>query len=308
MPVHRRLLLVAPQARLRDLTELVAAWREEDVRVECRSFHAEMPDLHALVAARDNVDAALIAGSARRAPATVLRAPFALDRRGRRIPVAWLPATSAAALRRFAATAARVHRRRKHGGTGIAVLGQWHPRYLRVAERIARLLERKVTTFRWTGDAMTREAMVEALGCGLALGIYVGHGRPAGWVGYHGTRAHHFDGFAGEPLGALVSLCCRTASRRRTGLSYAEAMPLRGIAAASFGATGDTVHSDNTRWAVGLCDALAAGAATIGDLVVRAAPPSPTAIGSYRLFGDPLAPLAAADDALTRAHAVPTYA
>jgi hypothetical protein len=303
---ERRLLLAAPRARMPDLAELADAWRDAGVRVERAPFDSDVPDLHALIEARSDLDAALVVGPVRRAPATVLRAPFALDRRGRRVPVAWLPVTSPAALARFAATAARVHRRDGYR-TAVAVLGQWHPRYLRVAERVATLLERGVPTFRWTSDVITREGMVEALGSGLALGVYIGHGRPAGWVGYHGTRRHHFDGFAGEPLGALLSLCCRTASRRRVGLSYAEAIPLQGVAAASFGATGDTLHRDNTSWAVGFCSALASGASNVGELIVRAAPPSPSAVASYRLFGDPLAPLTPAAGAVKRATAVPTY-
>lgn len=306
MTVTRHVLLVAQAARMRDFAELIEAWRDAGVRVTCSRYAVAMPDLEALVRAQDKLDGALLVGSAHRAPATVLSAPFAVDRAGRRVPVAWLPAVSPATCRRFAAAAARVHRRRGRRAA-IAVLGQWHPRYLHVAERVAALLERGIPTFRWTGDVITREGMVEALGSGLGLGIYVGHGRPAGWVGYHGTRSHHFDAFAGEPLGALASLCCRTASRRRVGLSYAEALPLHGVAAASFGAAGDTLHSDNTRWAVGMCDALAAGAATIGELVTRAAPASLSAIGSYRLIGDPMAPLASAAGAVARANTIPTY-
>ena len=302
----RHVLLAAPAGRMRDFAELVEAWRDVGVRVECTGYAVAMPDLEALVREQDKLEGALLVGSARRAPATVLSAPFAVDRGGRRVPVAWLPAVSPDACRRFAAAAARVHRRRGRRAV-IAVLGQWHPRYLHVAERVAALLERRIATFRWTGEVITRERMVEALGSGLGLGIYVGHGRPVGWVGYHGTRSHHFEPFAGEPLGALVSLCCRTASRRRVGLSYAEALPLQGVAAASFGAAGDTLHTDNTRWAVGMCDALAAGATTIGELVAQAAPSSPSATGSYRLIGDPLAPLASAIGAVARANAVQTY-
>ena len=306
MTRRRHVLLAAPAERTADLAELVEAWREAGVGVSSVQYTVAMPDLQALVGERTNLDGALLVGSPQRAPATVLSAPFAVDRGGRRVPVAWLPAVSPAACRRFAAAAARVHRR--HGRhPAIAVLGQWHPRYLRVAERVAALLERGIATFRWTGDVITRDGMVDALGIGLGLGIYVGHGRPAGWVGYHGTRSHHFDHFAGEPLGAIVSLCCRTASRRRVGLSYAEALPLQGVAAASFGAAGDTLHTDNTRWAVGLCNALAAGATTIGELIAGAAPLSATAVGAYRLIGDPLAPLASATGAVARAHAVPTY-
>jgi len=190
----------------------------------------------------------------------------------------------------------------------VALLGQWHPRYLRVTERIAALLESCARTLRWTGDVIGRDDMVRALGTGLGLGFYVGHGRPSGWVGYQGVRQHHFSApYGGEPIGALLSLCCRTASRRRIGLSYAESLPLQGVAAASFGATSDTLHTDNTRWAIGLCDALLGGAETVGELIVRGAPPSASACAPYRLIGDPLAPLASARTAVFNALAVTTY-
>jgi hypothetical protein len=171
-----------------------------------------------------------------------------------------------------------------------------------------------VRAFRWTGDAITRESMVTAVGCGLGLGLYVGHGRPKGWVGYHGVRAHHFlesdeaRGSRHDPMGAILSLCCRTASRKRVGLSYAESLPLMGVAAASFGAVKETFHSDNTRWAVGVCTALTEGARTVGELLVRAAPSSPAALSSYRLIGDPFAPLGSDDRSLRRARRVRTYA
>ena len=188
----------------------------------------------------------------------MLKAPFALDRGGRRVPVAWLPVTSPAALRRFAATAARVHRRARQRTT-VALLGQWHPRYLHLADRIEKLLDRRVRTFRWTSEVIGRDEVVQALGSGLGLALYVGHGRSVGWVGYRGLRAHHFASFRGEPLGGVVSLCCQTASRRSTELSYAESLPLQGITAASFGAVTETRHTDNTRWAVRICDTLACG-------------------------------------------------
>jgi hypothetical protein len=150
-------------------------------------------------------------------------------------------------------------------------------------------------------------------GANLGLGLYVGHGRPMGWVGYHGVRAHHFLGSEEvreprrEPMGAILSLCCRTASRRRVGLSYTESLPLMGVAAASFGAVKETFHSDNTRWAVGVCTALTEGARTVGELLVRAAPASPAALASYRLIGDPFAPLGSDDRSLRRANRVRTY-
>jgi len=301
-----RLLLAIPDARLGDLEALLQAWHEGGVEVLVHRYRRDMPTADALLAAHDALDALLLAGDARRAPATVLPGPFLVDRAGRRVPAAWLPLRSAAANRRFAASAARVQRR-AGAERGLALFSQWHPRYLRLADRMDELVRARWQTFRWAGDVVTREGLVDAVGTGLGLGVYLGHGRPVGWVGYHGVRSHHFDGFDGEPMGVLMSLCCRTASRRRTGLSYAEALPLRGVAAASFGATSDTLHTDNTRWAIGVCDALAAGVTTVGELIVRAAPASPRACAPYRLIGDPLAPLASSRAAVADARAVPTY-
>ena len=236
----------------------------------------------------------------------MLPGPFTLDRGNRPVPIGWLPAVGSAPVRRFAQAAARVHRRRGRQ-SAVALLGQWHPRYLHIVDRMEILLQTNMRTFRWTSDVVTREGLIGALGTGLGLALYVGHGRPNGWVGYHGLRGHHFDGFAGEPMGAMISLCCRTASRRRTGLSYAESLPLLGVAAASFGATTDTLHTDNTRWATTLCNALTTGIRTIGELIVRAAPTLPRAVAPYRLIGDPLAPVTTHSLALERAEAVPVY-
>ena len=311
----KQILLSASRAALPHLQELIAAWQGIGAHVWVEPFDDDLPDVAARVAAGDTLDAVLLVGPARRAPATALPAPFAANRSGRRIPLAWLPASSPAGLRRFAACATRAHRR---GGRSpaVALLGQWHPQYLRVIDRLSALLQDRVHTFRWSGECVARDEVVQALGGGLGLGLYVGHGRPAGWVGYRGVRSHHFPALGDddegadpphEPMGALLSLCCRTASRRRIGLSYAESLPLRGVAAASFGATGDTLHSDNTRWAVGLCDAMGRGALDVGELITLAAPASPSAVRAYRLIGDPLAPLASTPAAIARARGVATH-
>jgi hypothetical protein len=312
----RRLLLATTRPALDALGELVEAWRSASIDLEVELYLKDPPDVVARVAADSSVDAALLVSSARRAPNTVLPAPFATRADGRRIPVAWLPFRDVDSVRLFARTAARVHER-PGDKRAVALLGQWLPNYLRVTDRMRSLAaDGGVRAFRWTGDAITRESMIDAIGCGLGLGLYVGHGRPVGWVGYHGVRAHHFGlpdanefrRATREPMGAILSLCCRTASRKRVGLSYAESLPLMGVAAASFGAVKETYHTDNTRWAVGVCSALADGATTVGELLVRAAPASPTALESYRLIGDPFAPLGSDERSIRRARRVRTYA
>ena len=303
----RELLLAVPEGHADELRPLMDAWRRGGVRVEIRSYAGAIPDAAELAGARPRLDALVLAGPVRHAPRTALPGPFLTNGAGRTIPAAWLPVRGAASCRRFAIAAAHVHARPRQRRT-LALLGQWHPRYLRLADRIERLLPRRVAAFRWTAEAIVREDLVQALGAGLGLGLYVGHGRPVGWAGYHGVRARHFDGWRGEPVGGLVSLCCRTASRRRTGLSWAEALPLLGVAAASFGAVEETRHTDNARWAVGLCAALRSGASTVGDLLVRAAPPQASARAPYRLVGDPLTPILAAHDGVRRASAVATHA
>jgi hypothetical protein len=302
----RHLLFVAPRRQAGEFAALLDAYGETGVVVHRHEYEDTMPAAGDLAAGCGQMDAVLLAGPARYAPNTVLPGPFLLAPDGRRVPAGWLPLKGSGPTRRFVQAAARLHRRRSLRRT-VAILGQWHPRYLHVADRIEKLLEKRVCTFRWTGDLITREDLVNALGSGLGLGIYVGHGRAVGWVGYRGMRASHFDQFQGEPLGSVMSLCCRTASRRRTGLSYAEALPLSGVAGASFAAVRETRHTDNTRWAVRVCELIASGVDTIGELVVKSAPLNPSAAAPYRIIGDPLAPLSTDPAGERRARAVRTY-
>ena len=160
---------------------------------------------------------------------------------------------------------------------------------------------------RATAYELGRDDLADLLATGPALGVYVGHGRPVGWVGYAGTRAHHLADAAARPgqapVGAVVSLTCQTASRRRTGLSFAESLPLRGVTAATVGAVTSTLHTGNARWALRIARGLGT-ARTIGDLVVMVAPHDPHAT-SYRLLGDPTAPLLDAPAAEAAHHPTP---
>jgi hypothetical protein len=268
----------------------------------------EATQLSLLPALVEQADALLVVGDRRRGPRTIAAGPAVQRSDGAWVSIGWLPDTGEEALRRFASAAARVHHR--SGPTSIALLGQWNPRYLRLAGRIADVLEterRELPVFRWTSDIMMREDMVRGLGSGLAAAVYVGHGRPIGWVGYRGMRSHHLAAVGGEPMGALFSLCCETASRKRTSISFSETIPLLGVAAATLGAVAKTLHTHNTRLALGLSLALARGARTIADAIAIAMLPHPEALAAYRILGDPLAPLTGAPDSAELAAAIPCY-
>jgi hypothetical protein len=241
------------------------------------------------------------------APSQLLPGPAFTDG-GRKIPVGCVPWTSPEDLATFARTAAKVHAREKQT-CDVAVLGQWLPRFSQLAQRIETLLrdDRPDEVFKWTSDVIYKEDMVKGLHTGIAAAIYVGHGRPIGWVGYYGTRIHELTGKKNEPLAAMLSLTCLTASRKNTDISFAEWLPLRGVAASAFGAVSATVHTDNTRWAVNICEALKGQPATIGALITGAMPERKSAANAYRLTGDPLSPLLSAAGANRKAGKIKVF-
>jgi hypothetical protein len=250
------------------------------------------------------VDAIMVVGSGRRSPRTSLPGPFVASASGRRVPVGWVPDRGWEPLRRFAEAAAGVHERGRSGcpHRTVAVLAQRSPRYRDLSGRIERLLGESgeaVRPLRWTADELGRDELVRGLGFGLSAALYVGHGRPVGWVGYRGTRAHHLAE-ADEPTAVVLSLTCLTASRRRVGLSFAEGLVLEGAAAAAFGAVCSTDHRWNARWALRITRALADGCATVGELVAAAEQDDP-AVAGYRIVGDPAAPIVDHPDAARRA-------
>ena len=307
MNAHRPVTVVALASAVDPLGPLLDVWRRgPGLRlVPWESFGPAGPggprgpgagDLEDLA---DGSGALFLVGPRNRSPRTVLPGPVVLDRSGRPVAAAWMPMTSPRDVARFARTAVRVHDRARAATTRtLTVLGERQPRFDRLADRITAIGAAAeagggLRTRRCTAYELSRDDTVELLSAGPALGVYVGHGRPVGWVGYAGMRAHHLGtavAVAGhEPMAALLSLTCRTASRRRTGLSFAEALPLAGVAAATLGAVRPTQHTANARWAVRVAHD-AGSARTVGDLVVAIAPHDPHA-SDHRLLGDPTAPL-----------------
>lgn len=283
--------LVAEKRQVHALTPLVERW--DRVRLA--------DDARDVAALAEGADAVLVVGPRRRAPRTVLPGPVLRASDGRTVPVSWLPDAGPVALNRFARCAAAVHARSGSTAT-LAVLGQRQPRFDRLAGRVAHIAtEERVAVQRWTAYDVPRDDLARRLAGGPALGVYVGHGRPIGWVGYAGLRAQHLgpDADPGwQPLAGLFSLACSTASRRRTGTSFAEATVLAGAAAAALGAVGPTRHTDNARLAVRLVRTLPR-VSTVGELVAAVAADDPAA-GGLRLVGDPTAPLLDAPRHCTR--------
>lgn len=234
-----------------------------------------------------------------RAPSTIVSGPLLFKKNGIPVPIGILPYTNDNAIRLFAAATEKVYNRTFiQDNTSIALLGQWENRYLYLLKRIGHVLTKegtqpKLPTFFWSSDNIIREDMIRGIHLGLSAAIYLGHGRPNGWVGYLGTRAHHFNEFEGEPLGAMLSLTCHTANRWNTGLSFTEAIPLMGKAAAAFGAVGKTLHINNIRLGVRMSLALRSGMQRLDQLLIASLPDRKDVYKDYRIIGDPLAPLSA---------------
>lgn len=284
-------VLAGPAEALVALRPLVRAHERERPVEVVRLRAGELPSPETWAERLVSADGLLLVGDRRRSPRTVLPGPFAADAEGRDVPVGWLPDV-AASLPGFAAAAARVLLRERDRAGPVALLAQWNRRYLRLAERMAANLGGTgVRHFNWTAERITRDDLARGLGAGLGLGVYFGHGRPSGWAGYHGLRAHHLTGRPAEPLGALLSVTCLTANRRRVGLSFSEAVTLGGAAASAVGAVAHVKHLDNMRWMLGLAEALRDGELRLGLALRRALAFRPRLRGVYRIVGDPLAPL-----------------
>jgi len=243
----------------------------------------------------------LIVGDRRRSPRSVLPGPFLTTPTGRKVPAGWLPMGHPASLERFVAAATEVQRRSGDPGP-LALVGQWDDQVTRMVERSLSILRdtpeaSRLPVFWWTADRIIRRDLLAALRIGLGAAMYFGHGRPYGWAGYHGLHTRHLGHAQGRPTGALLSLTCHTASRRKVGTSFAESLVLEGIAAAALGAVSTTQTVDNWWWGASLCEVITQNPATLGELLLRACPPRQKAIASYRILGDPLASLQGAPDA-----------
>ena len=251
--------------------------------------------------------AVLLIGDSKYLPKHAVKYPFIKTIQNKKIPIAWLPIRQSKDLYTFSQTIDKVHSRSQDQCT-VALLSQRHPRFTRIVGRMATIMDMPhLKPLKWSSDLLLREHMIEGLESGLGLATYFGHGRPIGWVGYYGLRSHHFDSHNAKPVGALLSLCCKTASRKNTALSFCEQLVVDGKTAASFGAVDSTLHTDNTRWSVGITKALLTGANTMADLIINALPNNLSAYKYYRIIGDPLAPIYSTNETTMFANNIKTY-
>jgi len=284
---HKTIRLLVPKSVKTDLGPILDAYSACGHNTEVGVFET-VPNKKELEKMLNfDTDAVLMVCPPRRAPATLVDGPF-LKNVEKSIPIGLFPLRNKTSLQSFATTILKVHNKKKDV-LSIALLSQKYPRYSHLVDRMKASLTGEIASFRWTSHELTREDMIKGLRLGLGLSIYFGHGRPTGWVGYYGLRAHHFKTNNGQALGAMLNLCCNTASRRKVGYSFAEKMVMKGVTSASFAAVRPTLHTDNTRWSVGLCKAIEQGARSLDELLLQAAPLNNSAIEHYRIIGDPLA-------------------
>lgn len=302
------LLIISTKAHKSRLTPLIQMWKEEGHLVRFSYYEGkDIPKKEAIVKAAKKADAVMMLTPANRAASTLIDRPV-LHINDRKVPISLVPVPDEAALDLFVKTTVEVHQR-SSGNRSVSLLAQRFPRYLTVTDKIFRELknDEKIVAYKWTSDVIQPGDMLYGINQGAGVCLYMGHGRPSGWVGYYGIRAHHIAQLRHKPSAAILSLCCWTAGRKNVRYSFCESLMLNGITSSVFGAIRPTLFADNTRWAVNLSAALKQGAATIGELIVKAWPANEKAGIYYRLFGDPTTPLLADEQFIATSDKISTY-
>lgn len=167
---NRQLLLAYPADMPIAGKCLSEAYRYLKIKTMCIQYTGRPPEKNFYTnILTGDIDAVLVVGKKAYAPSTVLPGPF-LFAAARKIPAAWLPIQKEEDVYLFIQTLKKVHRR-KRTVPGMALLAQWHPQYLKLTQRMSDLMRHQIPVYKWTGDIIAREGVVEALGSGLGLGI-----------------------------------------------------------------------------------------------------------------------------------------
>jgi hypothetical protein len=231
------------------------------------------------------VGAVLLLAAAGVAPADAAPGTHLVTELGRHVAIGVLPAEAAAGT-----IAAVQGRREKRLGVGpVVLLGSREERARLLLDEVEAMLHGRssLTVARLSAERLPRYELPGALAEGPGLAIYVGRGHRLGWAGYGGVEVWQLDVPRAKPLGAVLSLTCQASARSGPSPSFSEELVVRGRAAAALGSTELTPHTCNRSLAIAIAGRLAAGAATLADLLPAGHP----ALEGYRISGDPLAPL-----------------
>lgn len=151
-------------------------------------------------------------------------------------------------------------------------------------------------------DRARRDDLVAMLREGPGVVLYAGHGRTRGWSGYQGLRWRHLRPPAPDrprPAGVVVAFACDTLKRARSRVDFGTRLVGAGMARAYLGAVGSIRTADAEALSGIVVEHLARreGPATLATLLqgvdraVAADPAARRAWRSFRLLGDPTAPV-----------------
>jgi len=231
-------------------------------------------------------DAALLVAPARRAPRCLLPAPLVAG-----VPVGILPAASSADIEAWLGTV-----------TGpvaphtTTVMSMALNHFVASGHRLAGMLADRGEVALRLADRTSRDDLCTHLATGPRLAIYIGHGHSRGWCGYRDLDWEHVAAVPiGRPCGVVVALACNTLTRARGNEPFGCRWVRCGRAAAYLGSAHALRTEANAAFAVVLGGVLAEGPSTLGAALVRVAavadPLAARAMASFRIIGDPLAPV-----------------
>ena len=266
--------------------------------------------------------------------------PFARSPDGRPVPVGWLAPSM---LQVAGVTAARVAARHGARVGPIVLLGSGRPRSAAALDSIEAewsRLSHEPPPHRWSSDRVGWEGLRVGLRSGLGCVVYMGHATADAWPAYGGVTAERLadavvgrvpipaglggscgdrdHGSSGRPIRTLLALTCNGAGMGAPGLAAAASIPpdpasfacrvvTLGAAAGVLAAVGLVDHPVNRHLSGATVAALAAGGGTLADIVAHAAGDARLAgcLGSFRIIGDPLAPLAGDEGSWAQISEVP---
>jgi hypothetical protein len=231
---------------------------------------------------------------------------------GRDVVVGWL-GLQKAELGTYARRAAALLARQHTDETTLVLLAPREKRYQELVdelETMARSLE--LSSFRWSAERIRASPLIHALRLGAAAVLYSGHGNSRGWFAYGGLTSEMIvDGepWSAEQTNAVVfSLSCSTGKARAGSAGggravFADGLVAGGAAGAVLAPFKDPLHSHSRALARAIVGAMAAGSASLCD-VVRQIEEHDCSLDGYAVVGDPALAMRSSIGAAARGAAV----